>query len=99
MGRPYETMFFGRDLLHSPPEQGRALINHNRDIGLFAKERLVVLGLKKTVEFYAGDPKVAEIKLMKPPTPRELELEKDAMAIYQVADDLYMNRRYHLDPQ
>jgi hypothetical protein len=27
-----------------------------------------------------------------------LELEKNAEAIFQVADELYMNRRYHLDP-
>jgi phosphoglycerol transferase MdoB-like AlkP superfamily enzyme len=97
IGRPYETLFFGRDLLHDPPEQNRALLNHNRDIGLYAQDRMVVLGLKKDVAFYEGDPKIAEIKPLAPPTPRELELEKDAIALYQVADDLYMNRRYHLD--
>jgi len=98
IGRPYDTLFFGRDLLRGPSGQNRALLNHNRDIGLFAKERFAVLGLKQSVEFYAGDPKVAEITPLKSPTPRELELEKDAIAIYPVADVLYMIRRYHLDP-
>jgi phosphoglycerol transferase MdoB-like AlkP superfamily enzyme len=98
IGRPYDTLFFGRDLLHSPPEQNRALLNHNRDVGLFAQERLVVLGLKHNVDYYKGDPKIAEIKPAKLPTRRELDLEKDTIAIYQVADDLYMSRRYHLDP-
>ena len=36
IGRPYETMFFGRDLLKTkaPAADGRVFINHNRDIGL-----------------------------------------------------------------
>jgi phosphoglycerol transferase MdoB-like AlkP superfamily enzyme len=98
IGRPYDTLFFGRDLLNDPPEQGRVLINHNRDIGLYAQERLVVLGLKKNVEFYQGDPKVVDLKPLAAPTRRERELEQDCIALYQVADDLYMNRRYRLDP-
>ena len=76
IGRPYETLFFGRDLLHDPPEDDRALITHNRDIGLFAQDRLVVLGLKQTVTFYQGDPKVAEITPLTSPTPLEQELEQ-----------------------
>ena len=98
IGRPYETMFFGRDLLHDPPETFHALLNHNRDIGMFAQNRMVVLGLQKTVGFYEGDPKIAEIKPTAMPAPEDLESEKNAEAIFQVADELYMNRRYHLDP-
>jgi phosphoglycerol transferase MdoB-like AlkP superfamily enzyme len=98
LGRPYKTMFFGRDLLHDPPETFHALLNHNRDIGLFARDRLVVLGLQMTVEFYAGDPHVVNLTLLPQPTADDLEQEKDAEAIFQVADELYMNRKYHLDP-
>jgi arylsulfatase A-like enzyme len=97
LGRPYETMFFGRDLLNDPSDGAHALLNHNRDIGLFAHDRMVVLGLQKTAEFYAGDPKIAEIKPVVKPTPEFLELERDATAIYQVADELYMNRKYRID--
>ena len=97
LGRPYESLFFGRDLLNDPPAAGRALLNHNRDIGQFARDRLVVLGLKQTVEFYAGDPKAAEIKRLTMPTPDDRELEKDTAALYQVADDLYVNERYRID--
>ena len=97
LGRPYETLFFGRDLLNDPPTAGRAVLNHNRDIGQFARDRLVVLGLKQNVEFYAGDPKAAEIKRLTTPTPDDRELEKDTAALYQVADDLYVNQRYRLD--
>jgi phosphoglycerol transferase MdoB-like AlkP superfamily enzyme len=97
IGRPYETLFFGRDLLRDPPEGACALLNHNRDIGMFTHSRMVVLGLQKTAEYYAGDPKVAELMLVTKPSPEFLELEKDATAIYQVADELYMNRLYRID--
>ena len=98
LGRPYETLFFGRDLLHDPPETFHALLNHNRDIGMFAQNRMVVLGLQKAVEFYAGDPHVVNLQLTPAPSPEDLELEKNAEAIFQVADELYMRRQYHLDP-
>ncbi len=97
LGRPYETLFFGRDLLKSPPGEGRAFLNHNRDIGMLAHDRLVVLGLRQTVEFYEGDPKVVDMSPLLQPAAADLELEKDAIAIYQVADDLYMHRRYRID--
>ena len=96
-GRPYETLFFGRDLLKTPPEQGRALLNHNRDIGLLARDRMVVLGLMHTVEFYQGDPKQVDMSPLANPGAAELELEKDATALYQVADDLYIHQRYRID--
>jgi phosphoglycerol transferase MdoB-like AlkP superfamily enzyme len=99
LGRPYETVFFGRDLLRSRPEEGRALLNHNRDIGRLAHDRLVVLGLKQTVEFYQGDPKVAEMRPLSQPTDADRELELDAIALFQVADDLYMHRRYRIDAE
>ena len=31
------------------------------------------------------------------PTAADLELENDAIAVYQVADDLYMHRHYRID--
>ncbi len=99
LGRPYETVFFGHDLLRSRPEEGRAFLNHNRDIGMLAHDRLVVLGLKQAVEFYQGDPKVAEMLPLSQPTDAYRELEQDAIAIYQVADDLYMHRRYRIDAE
>jgi phosphoglycerol transferase MdoB-like AlkP superfamily enzyme len=97
VGRPYETMFFGRDLLRISPGTGRALLNHNRDIGLLARDRLVVLGLRQTSEFYAGDPKLVDMKPLSRLEASDFEIERDAIAIYQVADDLYMHSRYRLD--
>lgn len=97
LGRPYETLFFGRDLLNMQAEEGRVFLGHNRDIGMLAHDRLVVLGLMKTSEFYEGNPKVVDMSLLPQPTDGDRELEKDAIAIYQVADDLYSNRRYRIE--
>jgi hypothetical protein len=97
IGRPYETLFFGHDLLNCRPSDGRALLNHNRDIGLLEGDRLAVLGLMKAIEFYQGDPKRVDMKLVRDPGPADRELEADAEAIYQVADDLYVGKRYRID--
>ncbi len=97
MGRPYESLFFGHDLLGCPPDHDRALLNHNRDIGLLTRDRLAVLGLMQTDEFYEGDPKRVEMSPLASPADSDSELKKDAIALYQVADDLYTHRRYRID--
>jgi arylsulfatase A-like enzyme len=97
IGRPYESMFFGRDLLKEQPTEGRVFINHNRDIGVMEHERLAVLGLQKTEEFYSGDPKVAEMEPLVNPKKTDEEIKTNAIAVYQVADDLYRHERFHLD--
>jgi phosphoglycerol transferase MdoB-like AlkP superfamily enzyme len=97
IGRPYETTFFGQDLLNSPGDRGRALLNHNRDIGMIANQRLVVLGLMKAQEFYSGDPKLAEMKPLPSPSSTDRELERDAIALYEAADDLYTHQRYRIE--
>ena len=97
IGRPYETLFFGRDLFKEQPAEGRVFINHNRDIGIMEKQRLVVLGLQKTEEYYSGDPKVANMEPLEKVTKADEEIKTNAIAVYQVADDLYMHDRYRID--
>lgn len=98
LGRPYETLFFGHDLLRSPLENERAFLNHNRDIGMLAHDRLVILGLMQGEEFYEGAPKKGDMKPLAQPSEADRDLQKDAIAVYQVADDLYVHKKYHLDP-
>ncbi len=98
IGRPYDSLFFGRDLLKQPPGKGRVPLNHNRDIGLYMDERMVTLGLRKTVEYYTGDPRKTEAVPNPQPSAADLELEKDCEALYQVADELYTSRQFRLDP-
>jgi phosphoglycerol transferase MdoB-like AlkP superfamily enzyme len=98
LGCPYDTMFYGQDLLANPAPRGRVLLNHNRDIGIFRDDRLVVLGLHKTVEYYHGDPKKVEMQRVLSPETEDLNLEREAIALFQTADYLYMNRKYRVQP-
>jgi phosphoglycerol transferase MdoB-like AlkP superfamily enzyme len=97
LGRPYESMFFGRDLLKKPVEPPHLVLHHNRDVGMFANDRLAVLGLRRNVEFYGGNPKRVNMEKVRAPGDREKELEKDTAALFQVADDLYIARKYRID--
>jgi len=97
IGRPYETTFFGQDLLQAAAVTGRSLLNHNQDIGLLANQRLVVLSLMKGEEFYGGDPKLVEMKPLRVPSASDRELESDAIALYETADDLYTHQRYRIE--
>ncbi len=97
IGRPYETVFFGHDLLRDHDVPSRVLLNHNRSIGIYADERLVTFSLNKTVEYFRGNPKTTQMLRDDSPDERSKELEKDATALFQVADDLYMNRRFRID--
>jgi phosphoglycerol transferase MdoB-like AlkP superfamily enzyme len=95
IGRPYDSMFFGRDLRRIVPDTGRVFLNHNREIAGFSGQEMVVFSLNKKMEGYFGNPKEGA---MRPCPPSELgsleSLIRRTTAFYQVADDLYMNRRY-----
>jgi len=94
IGRPYETSFFGHDLLKVQPEHERVLLNHNRSVGIYADQRLVVFSLNKQVEYFTGDPKTGQMQPTTVTDEKMKELELDATALFQAGDDLYMNRRY-----
>lgn len=97
IGRPYDSCFFGRDLLKWPDIPGRALLHHNRSIGIYARNRLVVFNLNKQVEYFVGDPKQEQMQKVNEPDADHSTLRDDATALFQVADDLYMNRRFRID--
>jgi len=95
IGRPYQSTFFGQNLL-SDIKSSRVLMNHNRSIGIYSDERLVTFSLMNKIEYYAGNPKLGTLERTSRPDDRMKELEKDAIALFQVGDDLYMNRRYRV---
>lgn len=97
IGRPYESTFFGRDLLKWPELPGRCLVHHNRSVGIYSDRRLVVLSLNRKLEYFEGDPKREQMRRVAEPDERMKELEADAMALFQVADELYMKRRYRVE--
>lgn len=94
LGRPYDSMFYGRDLLK--PHNEFVVLNHNRDIGMYRDHHLVVLNLKQGVEFFHGDPKTEDMVPAATGDAVDRELEQDTIGLFQTADDLYMGRRYHL---
>ena len=97
VGRPYNSMFFGKDLFRESPSGRIVFINHNRSVGAYRDERLVILGLNKTLEFFHGDPKKSQMVRIDNPGPEDRDLQQDAIAMFQIADDLYMHRRFALD--
>lgn len=95
LGRPYESMFYGRDLMKQHREF--VVLNHNRDIGMYRDHHLVVLNLKKGVEYFHGDPKTENMRKIVSQDPIDRDVESDATALFQTADQLYMSRNYRLD--
>jgi len=89
--------FFGEDLLASPPDgPGRAWVIHNRNIGLLTDEWMVVLGLQQEVSWWRrSDRSSAKLELVAPGAvpPRLLGMQDDATAVFQLADELYRERR------
>jgi phosphoglycerol transferase MdoB-like AlkP superfamily enzyme len=96
LGMSYESRFFGHDVFHTPPEQGRALMTHNNEIALMRGGRIAVLGLQgRTSLFSVG----ADDQFVPIPRPdREgHELIEDAIAYYDGADQLYRTGGYLLE--
>lgn len=94
LNRPYESVFFGNNLLR--PTIGRVFIHHNRDIGLLENNKLVVLSINKETQFYRIDPHRQLFPLMDLGE-EERRLEQDAIALFQVADDLYNHERFRVE--
>ncbi len=96
LNRPYKSLFFGRDLLHGDPKDGRVLINHNRDIGIFKNSWLAVFGINKTLEFYKFNPETRDFDPEKNLTAEAKEVADDGIALFAAADDLYMHQKYYI---
>jgi phosphoglycerol transferase MdoB-like AlkP superfamily enzyme len=94
IGRPYDSMFFGHDLLKWPDFPGHCLLNHNRSVGMYQKNHLVVFSLNKKVEFFSGNPKLEQMHLISQLDAQHQEMKSNTAAIFQVADELYMNRKF-----
>lgn len=94
LGRPYETTFYGHDLLRTPPGRARALLNNNRSVGIYRDGRLVTFSLNKVVEAYKGDITARKFEPLPVLDEEARALADEATAIFQTADELYMGRGY-----
>jgi phosphoglycerol transferase MdoB-like AlkP superfamily enzyme len=91
IGRPYDSVFYGRDLL-TPAAERFALLNHNRSIAIYREPELVALSLGKVVERFTRADRHTLIKQGLDAATQEAA--KDATALFQTADELYRERRY-----
>ena len=104
IGRPYDSVFFGHDILNAPTRTNRALLHHNRSIGIYRDEHLVIFGLNKEIEYWIGNPRTslpgtakrAALQRVFEPDAIFQQLVREATALYQTADELYMNRKYRV---
>ena len=96
IGRPYDSVFYGRDLL-APASTRFALLNHNRSVTLYREPELVALSLGKVIERFTRTDRKTLIR--QPLDPATEEAARDATALFQTADELYTQRRYSVHPQ
>lgn len=91
LGGDYRSIFFGRDALNLPPEQGYALMQHNHDVALLtADQRLVVLDARRQAWVYSLDPKTFALK---PESLPPKERVQATAAFFQTAYRLYYDER------
>jgi phosphoglycerol transferase MdoB-like AlkP superfamily enzyme len=98
-GIDHASPFFGEDLLALPPGRpGRAYLIHNRDIGLLTDTELVVLGLRRGVTRYGRADRSSDVFVLEREANRAYEdcMTDRAAAVFQVAAELYEDRRYRL---
>jgi phosphoglycerol transferase MdoB-like AlkP superfamily enzyme len=91
-GTSCSAPFLGSNLLREPGGRGRAFVQHDRDVGLLSDDTLVVLGLKGTPHVWVRSAATADAFVVVPDgvrTRAQLELVRDAIAVFQTADELY----------
>jgi hypothetical protein len=81
----------------SPRRRRFALLNHNRSIALYRDPDMIALSLGKVVERFA---RVDRQTMSRVPMDADaVETAKDATALFQTADELYMQRGYAVTPR
>ena len=92
LGGEYRSVFFGADILDIPPEDGRALMQHNHDIALLnAQNELAILGFGESGQSFRLDPVSYRFEETNPPAS---EVLRNATALFQSAYHLYYSDRW-----
>ena len=97
LGLAYPSRFFGQDLLHTPPENGRALLVHNGDIALMRNGQIAVLGLRQQVDVYDVERASGAFRRANGDSVSARGLANDAIAYFQSADQLVRSGGYGLE--
>lgn len=95
LGGEYRSVFFGHDVVTTPPEQGRAVMQHNHDVALLTPQKqLVTLGFNRTAwEFDVGS---EDFSLTQQGFPDPGHLQNTA-ALFQSAFRLYYSDKWFPD--
>lgn len=93
LGIDYESEFFGRSLLATPPDEQRVLMSHNRDVSLLRDTLIAVLGIEGNRSLWHVDPDTYQFRPTE--SPRDSSLVTDAISIYMTAYDMYRDHRLH----
>lgn len=88
----YDSVFFGRDVLHDDGDRRYALLSHNRDVALYHDQSLVVLGIQRAVGTYHYD----KISNEQQPIRHDADNVRDAASLFQTAYNLYRDGQYRL---
>lgn len=91
LGLGYTAPFYGQDVLHLPPGADHpVLLNHNHDVALLEKDRMVVLGLNRSIESYIYDQRREQLF----PAEEQPDLTDLATAYFQTAFELFKDHGY-----
>jgi phosphoglycerol transferase MdoB-like AlkP superfamily enzyme len=90
----YYSKFLGHDLLHTPPSADRAFVANFQTLGYLKGDQLLVLRPKRKVDqfLFQGE------RLRREPAV-DPDFEREGIAFYQVASDLFRNGLYKDEEQ
>ena len=95
LGGEYRSVFFGRDVLTTAVDEGRAVMQHNHDVAVLTPDHhLVTLGFGKASWQYLVDPDTLELQQTHAPADGHV---RDAAALFQLTHDLYYSDRWYPD--
>ncbi len=97
LGMSYRSKFFGRDVFHLDPADGRALMTHNNEVALLKGDRMAVLGLHESADLFAYRAADDSLERIAEPDAAGRELIRDAVTYYAAADRLYRSGSYQFD--
>jgi phosphoglycerol transferase MdoB-like AlkP superfamily enzyme len=89
----YESQLIGKDITKMTPSDERAFIGNYRNLGLFKNNKLLVLGDKKSANFYEWN---KENNSLTPTQPDSIFL-KEAISYYYSNDYFYQNNLYKIE--
>lgn len=88
LGVSYDSVFFGRDAFAA--DDRFVLLSHNRDVALYRRDELVVLGIQKASATLHYD---APTRRQTAATPDEEQI-RDAASVFQLGYNLFQRGRY-----